>query len=39
MTFRRLVWIEAAIVDKLGATRGPGESYSGVILRIAAQED
>ena len=32
----RLIWLEAAMVDRLGAMRGPGESYSDVILRIAA---
>ena len=30
----RLVWLEATIVDRLGAMRGPGESYSDVILRL-----
>ena len=30
----RLVWLEAAVVDKLAAMRGPGESYSDVILRL-----
>jgi hypothetical protein len=30
----RLIWLEAAIVDRLGAMRGPGESYSDVILRL-----
>ena len=34
----RLIWLEAAMVDRLGAMRGPGESYSDVILRIAAQK-
>ena len=32
----RYVWLEAAMVDRLGAMRGPGESYSDVIMRIAA---
>ena len=31
----RLIWLERAHVDKLAAMRGPGESYSDVILRIA----
>jgi hypothetical protein len=31
----RTVWLEEVWVDRLGAMRGPGESYSDVILRIA----
>jgi hypothetical protein len=34
----RLIWLEAAMVDRLGAMRGPGEGYSDVILRIAGRE-
>ena len=34
----RTVGLEAAMVDRLRAMRGPGESYSDVILRIAGQE-
>jgi predicted CopG family antitoxin len=30
----RMVWIEAAVVDRLATMRGPGESYSDVILRL-----
>ena len=30
----RLIWIETAVADKLAAMRGPGESYSDVILRL-----
>jgi len=30
----RLIWLETAMVDRLGAMRGPGESYSEVILRL-----
>ena len=30
----RLVWFDRAVVDRLGAMRGPGESYSDVILRL-----
>jgi hypothetical protein len=30
------VWLDHATVAKLKAMRGPGESYSDVILRIAA---
>ena len=31
----RVIWLGAATVDRLGAMRGPGESYSDVILRLA----
>jgi hypothetical protein len=31
------IWFEAAMVDRLGAMRGPGESYSDVILRRKAK--
>ena len=34
----QLVWLETAIVDRLGVMRGPGESYSDVILRLAELE-
>jgi hypothetical protein len=34
----RLIWLEDAMADRLSAMRGPGESYSDVILRIAAQK-
>ena len=30
---QRTVWLEDAMADRLGAMRGPGESYSDVILR------
>jgi hypothetical protein len=30
----RLIWLEDAIADRLGAMRGAGEDYSAVILRI-----
>ena len=30
----RLIWLEAHWVDELAAMRGPGESYSDVILRL-----
>jgi hypothetical protein len=30
----RYVWLEEGWVNKLGAMRGPGESYSDVILRL-----
>jgi hypothetical protein len=33
----RLIWLDRAMVDRLRAMRGPGESYSDVILRGAAQ--
>jgi hypothetical protein len=32
----RLIWLDRAVVDRLRSLRGPGESYSDVILRIAA---
>ena len=35
---QRLIWLEAAMADRLGAMRGPGESYSDVILRISTTE-
>ena len=28
------VWLEPRVVDRLRAMRGPGESYSDVILRL-----
>jgi hypothetical protein len=31
----RVVWLDDVWVDRLGAMRGPGESYSDVIMRIA----
>jgi hypothetical protein len=34
----RLIWLDRALADRLGAMRGPSESYSDVILRIAAQK-
>jgi hypothetical protein len=34
----RLTWLEAAMADRLGAMRGPGESYSDAILRVVAAE-
>jgi hypothetical protein len=33
---QRLIWLAAAVVDRLAAMRGPGEDCSDVILRIAA---
>jgi hypothetical protein len=35
---QRLVWVEAAVADRLGAMRGPGESLSDVILRLVKLE-
>jgi hypothetical protein len=29
-----LVWLERSVVNRLRALRGPGESYSDVILRL-----
>ena len=31
----RLIWLDRAVVDRLRALRGPGESYSDVILKLA----
>jgi hypothetical protein len=31
----RLVWLDRAVVNRLGAMRGPGESDSDVIQRLA----
>jgi hypothetical protein len=33
----RYVWLAPNVVDRLRFLRGPGESYSEVILRIAAE--
>jgi hypothetical protein len=33
----RLIWLEANVVDRLRHLRGPGESDSDVILRLAAE--
>jgi hypothetical protein len=30
----RRIWLDRAVVDRLRAMRGPGESYSDVILRL-----
>jgi hypothetical protein len=34
----RLIWLETHVLNKLSAMRGPGESYSDVIVRIAKNE-
>jgi hypothetical protein len=34
----RLVWLAPAVVNRLRAMRGPGETYSDAIMRIAGQE-
>ena len=34
----RVIWLQAAMADRLGAMRRPGESYSDVILRIAGRD-
>jgi hypothetical protein len=31
----RRIWLEPTVLNKLRAMRGPGESYSDVILRLA----
>jgi predicted CopG family antitoxin len=33
----RYVWLEPNVVNRLRAMRRPGESYSDVILRLAAE--
>ena len=33
----RLIWLDHAVVARLGVMRGPGESYSDVILRLAGR--
>ena len=33
----RLIWLEANVVGRLRALRGPCESYSDVILRLAGE--
>jgi hypothetical protein len=30
----RLIWLEDAMADRLGAMRKPGESYSDAVLRL-----
>jgi hypothetical protein len=35
---KHLIWLEDAMADRLGAMRGPGESFSDAIIRIAGQE-
>jgi hypothetical protein len=32
-----LIWLEPSVVDRLRSMRGPGESYSDVILRLAEE--
>jgi hypothetical protein len=33
----RLIWFEPLVLNRFNHPRGPGESYSDVILRIAAE--
>jgi hypothetical protein len=33
----RLIWLEPSMVDRLRAMRGPGGSWSDVILRLAEE--
>jgi hypothetical protein len=33
----KLVWLNRTVADRLAALRGPGESYSDVILRLAEE--
>jgi hypothetical protein len=32
------IWLDRKFVDRLGQMRGPGESYSDVILRLAKEQ-
>jgi hypothetical protein len=32
------IWLDVRVVDKLTAMRGPGESYSDMILRLGAAQ-
>lgn len=34
----RQIWLDRAVVDRLSAARGPGETYSDVILRLIEME-
>jgi predicted CopG family antitoxin len=34
----KLIWLDPNVVNRLRAMRGPGESFSDVILRIAGPE-
>ena len=34
----RLIWLEPATVNRLGAMRGPGETYSEVIMQLVGME-
>ena len=34
----RLIWLEPRMLDKLNSYRRAGESYSDVILRVAAED-
>jgi hypothetical protein len=34
---RRSIWLDHAVVARLRALRGPGESFSDVILRVAEE--
>jgi hypothetical protein len=33
-----VIWLDQAMLDRLEAMRGPGESYSDVIIRVARGE-
>jgi hypothetical protein len=34
---QRIIWLPRDVLDRLRSLRAPGEDYSGVILRIAAE--
>jgi hypothetical protein len=33
------IWVEPAVVDKLARLRGPGETFSHVIMRLASSNE
>jgi hypothetical protein len=35
----RLIWLDPSVVDRLRAMRGPGETYSDVILRLSGGKE
>ena len=34
----KLIWLDRAVIDRLRSLRGPGESFSDVIVRLAANQ-
>jgi hypothetical protein len=35
----KLIWLDRAVIDRLRAMRGPSESYSDTIVRLAGMEE